>query len=94
MSKLYKFHAPLGSEFSCPDMEMIPPKTAGNSPPEHSLFMYLALKRAGIPAELHIYAKTAHDFGVQKNDQPYSTWTESCAHWLRHQGFLNSPPQP
>ncbi len=64
------------------------------SSPEHSLFMYLALKRAGIPAELHIYAKTAHDFGVRKNDQPYSTWTESCAHWLRHQGFLNSPPQP
>ncbi len=30
MSKLYKLHAPLGSEFSCPDMEMIPPKTAGN----------------------------------------------------------------
>ena len=64
------------------------------SPPEHSLFMYLALKRAGIPAELHIYANTAHDFGVRKNDQPYSTWTESCAHWLRHQGFLNPPAQP
>ena len=30
MSKLYKLYAPLGSEFSCPDMEMIPPKTAGN----------------------------------------------------------------
>ena len=30
MSKLYKLHAPPGSEFSCPDMEMIPPKAAGN----------------------------------------------------------------
>src|SRR5438874_8914580 len=29
------------------------------STPEHSVFMYLALKRAGVPAELHIYAKAA-----------------------------------
>ena len=35
------------------------------SPPEHSVLMYLALKRAGVPAELHIYAATAHDFGVR-----------------------------
>jgi acetyl esterase/lipase len=58
------------------------------SPPEHSLFMYLALKRAGVPTELHIYARTAHDFGVRKSDQPYSQWIESCVHWLRYLGFL------
>jgi acetyl esterase/lipase len=58
------------------------------SPPEHSLFMYLALKRAGVPAELHIYAGTAHDFGVRTNDRPYATWTASCANWLRDRGFL------
>jgi acetyl esterase/lipase len=62
------------------------------SPPEHSVLMYLALKRAGIPAELHLYANTAHDFGVRTNDHPYSTWTDSCARWLRHQGLLKSPP--
>jgi acetyl esterase/lipase len=58
------------------------------SPPEHSVLMYLALKRAGVPAELHIYATATHDFGVRASDQPCSTWTESCANWLRHQGFL------
>jgi acetyl esterase/lipase len=58
------------------------------SPPEHSVIMYLALKRAGVPAELHIYAGAAHDFGVRRSDRPCSTWTESCARWLRHQGFL------
>jgi acetyl esterase/lipase len=58
------------------------------SPPEHSVFMYLALKRAGVPAELHIYATAAHDFGVRASDHPCSTWTEACANWLRHQGFL------
>ena len=64
------------------------------SPPEHSVLMYLALKRAGVPAELHIYATAAHDFGVRKSDHPCSTWTESCATWLRHQGFLKPAAQP
>src|SRR5205814_3740005 len=32
------------------------------SPPEHSVLMYLALKRAGIPAALHVYAVAAHHF--------------------------------
>ncbi|PYJ87131.1 MAG: xylanase [Verrucomicrobia bacterium] len=58
------------------------------SPPENSVLMYLALKRAGVPAELHVYAGAAHDFGVRKSDHPCSTWTESCANWLRNQGFL------
>jgi len=58
------------------------------SPPEHSVLMYLVLKRAGVPAELHIYATATHDFGVRASDHPCSTWTESCANWLRHQGLL------
>jgi acetyl esterase/lipase len=64
------------------------------SSPEHSVFMYLALKRAGVPAELHIYATATHDFGVRKADHPYATWTDSCAHWLRYQGFLSPPARP
>lgn len=63
------------------------------SPPEHSVVMYLALKRAGVPAELHIYANSAHDFGVRTNDHLCSGWTESCAAWLRQQGLLK-PPAP
>ena len=64
------------------------------SPPENSLFMYLALKRAGVPVELHIYATATHDFGVRKADHPYSTWTDSCVNWMRHQGFLKPPTRP
>ena len=58
------------------------------SNPDHSVVAYLALKRAGVPAELHIYATAAHDFGVRPSGHPCSTWTQSCATWLRHQGFL------
>jgi acetyl esterase/lipase len=60
------------------------------SSPEHSVVMYLALRRARVPAELHIYATAAHDFGVRPSDRPCSTWTKSCADWLRHQGFLKA----
>ncbi len=53
------------------------------SPPEHSVVMYLALKQAGIPAELHLYANTTHDFGVRVSDRPFGHWTHACARWLR-----------
>ena len=58
------------------------------SPPEHSVLMYLALKRAGVPTELHVYANTTHDFGVRTNDRPHSKWTARCAEWLRDGGLL------
>ncbi len=58
------------------------------SEPENSVVMYLALKQKGIPAELHIYAGTAHDFAARKSDLPYATWMESCAQWLRQYEFL------
>jgi acetyl esterase/lipase len=58
------------------------------SPPEGSVVMYLALKRAGVPAELHMYAATTHDFGVRAFDRPFASWTVACANWMRDQGFL------
>jgi acetyl esterase/lipase len=64
------------------------------SPPEHSVIAYLALKRAGVSAELHIYAGTAHDFGVRTSGRPYSKWTASCADWLRDGGFLSPKAKP
>lgn len=53
------------------------------SPPEHSVLMYLSLKRAGIPTELHVYAATAHDFAIRAGDRPFNGWTTACANWLR-----------
>src|SRR4029079_14481891 len=41
----------------------------GGSDAENSAFMYIALKRAGIPTELHIYATGDHDFGVRQNEK-------------------------
>jgi len=58
------------------------------SGPENSVSMYLALKRAHVPAELHVYAAGGHGFGVRKSALPCSTWPESCVAWLRNQRFL------
>ncbi len=55
---------------------------------EHSVFMYLALKRAGIPTELHIYATGEHDFGVRQNDKLPSSWMNLCLKWLRSRDLL------
>jgi acetyl esterase/lipase len=60
------------------------------SPPEHSVIMYLALRRVGIPTELHVYAGALHGFGVRPLDKPCGAWTRSCADWMRAQGFLNA----
>jgi acetyl esterase/lipase len=55
---------------------------------ENSVGMYLALKRVGIPAELHVYVKGEHGFGVRQKGQPTDAWTEACVAWLRGLGVL------
>lgn len=58
------------------------------STPGHSAAMYLALHRAGVPAELHIYAGTTHDFAVRPSQRPFGSWMTLCATWLRQRGFV------
>jgi acetyl esterase/lipase len=60
----------------------------GGSNSENSAFIYIALKRAGVPTELHIYATGDHDFGVRQNDKLPSSWMQLCLRWLKSQGLL------
>jgi acetyl esterase/lipase len=60
----------------------------GGSISENSMIMYLALKRAGVLAELHIFATGDHDFGVRQNEKLPSSWPQLCVNWLRSQGLL------
>jgi acetyl esterase/lipase len=62
----------------------------GGSNAEHSAFMYIALKRAGVPVELHIYASGNHDFGVRQNEKLPSSWPQLCVNWLRSLDLLKS----
>ncbi|HKI19029.1 MAG TPA: alpha/beta hydrolase [Isosphaeraceae bacterium] len=63
----------------------------GGAISENSAIMYMALKRAGIPTELHIYATGDHDFGFRQNEKLPSSWTQLCVNWLRNQNLLLKP---
>ena len=65
--------------------------TSGDTgvPAENSILFYLALRKAKVPAEMHIYEKGGHGFGLAPNDPVLSTWPERCAAWLRARGLLS-----
>lgn len=54
--------------------------------PENSINYYLALKKNNVPAELHIYEKGGHGFGLGVNDTS-KYWTRDCQEWLKTHGF-------
>ncbi|MBN1393468.1 MAG: alpha/beta hydrolase [Pirellulales bacterium] len=56
--------------------------------PEHSLRFYLALHRAGVPAELHIYRSGRHGLGLAADVPGTSTWPERLKDWMRGLGLL------
>jgi acetyl esterase/lipase len=60
----------------------------GPVPAENSVLFYLALRKAGVPAELHIYEKGDHGVGLAAKDAVLSTWTGHLAAWLRNRGML------
>ena len=59
-------------------------------PPENSVQFYLALRRAGVPAEMHIYRKGPHGAGIVP-DVVFgtSTWWERLRDWMQVQGLLD-----
>ncbi|MFO0908026.1 MAG: alpha/beta hydrolase [Isosphaeraceae bacterium] len=65
---------------------------AHNDPinPEGSAVMYLAMKRANVPAELHIYKSGGHGFGLRPEGTPCSTWPARCAEWLKDRGIIKA----
>jgi endo-1,4-beta-xylanase len=49
---------------------------------ENSVRFYLALKRAAVAAELHVYAKGGHGFGIRNRGIPVSAWILRFEEWL------------
>ena len=59
-------------------------------PPENSVLFYLALRKAGVPAEMHIYERGPHGVGLAATDEALSSWPARLADWLRVRGLLNA----
>ncbi len=54
--------------------------------------LYIALKRAGVPAELHIYESGGHGYGLRSTQLPVTRWPDRMKEWMHRLGFL-APPE-
>jgi acetyl esterase/lipase len=57
-------------------------------PVENSLVYYSALKKAGVPAEMHVYVKGGHAFGLRRTGAAITEWPTLVEAWLREIGIL------
>ncbi len=57
-------------------------------PVRNSIDYFMALKKYGIPAELHIFQKGGHGFGLGKKGETQSYWPELCKNWLKAIGMI------
>ncbi|GAB5518322.1 MAG: hypothetical protein RhofKO_05730 [Rhodothermales bacterium] len=57
-------------------------------PPENSVMFYQALRRAGVPAEMHIYEPGHHGLGLAPEHPTVHTWPDLAINWLRHRGVI------
>lgn len=58
---------------------------------EQSLAYYVALQKAGVPTEMHLYAQGGHAFGLRPTKLPIGRWPALVEQWLRTIGML--PPR-
>lgn len=63
---------------------------AADDRPESSIRTFLALRSAGVPAEMHIYSSGGHGFGLRPTGKPAATWPKRCEEWMRAQGILKA----
>lgn len=57
-------------------------------PVENSVQYFLALRKAGVPAELHVFKDGAHGVGLAMQDPTLSEWPKALANWLRASGLI------
>ena len=60
-------------------------------PVENSLRFYLALKKAKVPVEMHLFENGPHGVGMALNDPSLSSWPNLLMNWLRARGMLTKP---
>ena len=58
-------------------------------PVENSLVYYAAPRKAGVPAEIHVYVKGGHAFGLRRTESPITRWPQLVDTWLRTIGMVS-----
>lgn len=57
-------------------------------PPENSVLFYMALRKAKVPAELHVFEKGRHGLGLAVDVPAVAAWPQAAIDWMRGRGFL------
>lgn len=55
-----------------------------------SLVYYIALKNAGVPVEMHLYAQGGHGFGLRRTNDPITAWPQLVQTWLHTIGVISN----
>jgi acetyl esterase/lipase len=50
--------------------------------------LFVALKEAGVPAELHVFVSGGHGYGLRDTERPAAGWPRLMADWMRQVGVL------
>jgi len=58
--------------------------------PENSIYFYNALRKAHVPAEIHIFSKGGHGFGIRPQAGPAAQWPVLCESWMRQLQILQT----
>jgi len=56
---------------------------------DDSLAYYIALKNAGVPSEMHLYAEGGHAFGLRRTKFPITAWPQLVETWLATIGMIS-----
>jgi len=90
-SKPYELNRTLPVDSATPPMFILQAGNDNVDTIQHSLVYYIALKKAGVAAEYHIYAEGGHAFGLNRSAQkipgwenlPIADWEKLVERWLR-----------
>jgi acetyl esterase/lipase len=98
--KMYPLHYPANADRNLgmnPDIRVTrdtPPTFLLQAEDDHidnvndALAYYIALKNAGVPAEMHLYAQGGHAFGLRRTKLPITEWPQLVERWLRTIGMV------
>lgn len=53
-----------------------------------SIAAYLALRKVGVPTELHAFSTGGHGYGLRPTDHPVTLWPTSVAAWMKHHALI------
>ena len=56
---------------------------------DQSVAYYIALKKAGVPVEMHLYAQGGHAFGLRRSELPITRWPQLMETWLETIGITS-----